>query len=128
MANGRSSPPITTVMTKPEAGQNRGKQSRFFAGAKTNTKANAKTKQQQKPTTTTTAAGEDDCVQEFKAFARGGNYSLGLLNRVWPSIMQEYAVPEQQLDRLLDKAGLWIKLGKIRSFRHEEEDVPQWRD
>jgi hypothetical protein len=111
-------------MTKPEAGQNRGKQSRFFAGAKTNTKANAKTKQQQQPTTT--AAGEDDCVQEFKAFARGGNYSLGLLNRVWPSIMQEYAVPEQQLDRLLDKAGLWIKLGKIRSFRHEEEDVPQW--
>ena len=116
-------------MTKPEAGQNRGKQSRFFAGPKATTKANAKTKQQQqKPTTTTTAAGEDDCVQEFKAFARGGNYSLDLLNRVWPSIMQAYAVPEQQLDRLLDKAGLWIKLGKIRSFRHEEEDVPQWRD
>ena len=122
MANGRSSPPITTVMTKPEKSQNGGKKSRFFAGPK----ANAKTKQQQQPTTT--AAGEDDCVQEFKAFARGGNYSLGLLNRVWASIMQEYAVPEQQLDRLLDKAGLWIKLGKIRSFRHEEEDVPQWRD
>ena len=121
MANGRSSPPITTVMTKPEKSQNGGKKSRFFAGPKA-----TKTKQQQQPTTT--AAGEDDCVQEFKAFARGGNYSLGLLNRVWPSIMQEYAVPEQQLDRLLDKAGLWIKLGKIRSFRHEEEDVPQWRD
>jgi len=107
-------------MTKPKAGQNGGKKSRFFAGTKT--------KQQQKPTTTTAAGEEDCCVQEFKAFARGGNYSLDLLNRVWPSIMQEYAVPEQQLDRLLDKAGLWIKLGKIRSFRNEEEDVPQWRD
>ena len=103
-------------MTKPEKSQNEGKQSRFFAGAKAKNK-------QQKPTT----AGEEDCVQEFKAFARGGNYSLGVLNRVWPNIMQEYAVPEQQLDRLLDKAGLWIKLGKIRSYRHEEEDSPQWQ-
>ena len=113
-------------MTKPEKSQKEGKKSRFFAGAKANTKANTNTNaknKQQKPTT----AGEEDCVQEFKAFARGGNYSLGLLNRVWPSIMQAYAVPEQQLDRLLDKAGLWIKLGKIRSYRHEEEDAPQWQ-
>jgi len=103
-------------MTRPEKSQE-GKQSRFFAG---------KNKAQKKAEAELTSE-EKDCVQEFKAFARGGNYSINLLNRVWPSIMQEYRVPEKQLDRMLDKAGLWIKLGKIKSYKHEE-DVPQWHD
>ncbi len=107
-------------MTKPEKSLE-GKQSRFFFG-----KNHAKNHAKKDPNAELTLE-EEDCVQEFKAFARGGNYSINLLNRVWPSIMQEYCVPEKQLDRLLDKAGLWIKLGRIRSYKHEE-DVPQWHE
>jgi hypothetical protein len=64
---------------------------------------------------------EADCVEEFKAFARGGLYSINLLNRVWPNIMKEYNVDERQLDRLLHRAGLYIRMGKIKSSKCPEE-------
>lgn len=64
---------------------------------------------------------EADCIEEFKAFARGGLYSINLLNRVWPNILKEYNVNERQLDKLLHKAGLYIRMGKIKSLRYTED-------
>ena len=65
--------------------------------------------------------GDADCIEEFKAFARGGLSSTNLLNRIWPNILKEYNVEEKQIDRLLHKAGLYIRMGKIKSFEHVED-------
>jgi hypothetical protein len=47
--------------------------------------------------------------------------STNLLNRIWPNILKEYNVEEKQLDRLLHKAGLYIRMGKIKSFEYVED-------
>jgi hypothetical protein len=65
--------------------------------------------------------GEENCIQEFKAFARGGLYSIDLLQRVWPNILLEYNVHPKNLDQLLDKAGLYMRLGRIRSSKFNED-------
>jgi hypothetical protein len=80
-----------------------------------------KAKKLSKVSKTIINAGEVDCVEEFKAFARGGLYSTNLLNRIWPNILKEYNVEEKQLDKLLHKAGLYIRMGKIKSLRHIED-------
>jgi hypothetical protein len=71
-----------------------------------------------------TKVEDEECVKEFKAFARGGAYSLDLLGRVWPNILREYKVDSDKLDTLLHKAGLYMRLGKIKSLRHEDPESP----
>jgi hypothetical protein len=68
-----------------------------------------------------TDINETSCIEEFKAFARGGLYSINLLNRVWPNILKEYEVDERHLDKLLHKAGLYIRMGKIKSSKYIED-------
>lgn len=76
---------------------------------------------QPSPKNDVTESRPDECIQEFKAFARGGLYSINLLNRVWPNILKEYSVHERQLDKLLHEAGLYIRMGKIKSSRCSED-------
>ncbi len=83
--------------------------------------AKNKAKKSSKVSETIINAGDADCIEEFKTFARGGLYSTSLLNRIWPNILKEYNVEEKQLDRLLHKAGLYIRMGKIKSLSHVED-------
>jgi len=65
---------------------------------------------------------EQDVILEFKAFAAGGQGSLDILQRVWPNILREYKVDSIYLDPLLHKAGLYMRIGKIKSFRCQDGD------
>jgi hypothetical protein len=83
--------------------------------------AKFKAKKSSKVSETIINTGDADCIEEFKAFARGGLSSTNLLNRIWPNILKEYNVEEKQIDRLLHKAGLYIRMGKIKSFEYVED-------
>jgi hypothetical protein len=65
---------------------------------------------------------EQEVLFELKAFAAGGQCSLEVLQRVWPNILREYKVESMQIDRLLFKAGLFMRMGKIKSFRCQDDD------
>jgi hypothetical protein len=65
---------------------------------------------------------EDECVTEFKAFARGGNYSIELLGKVWKNIMREYGVDQRRFTKLLRRAGLYqSSSGRIALSNPEDE-------
>lgn len=66
---------------------------------------------------------EDMCVAEFKAFARGGLYSLSVLNKVWPNILREYGADSRRLTKMLNRAGLYqSSAGKICPFTPEDDE------
>jgi hypothetical protein len=60
---------------------------------------------------------KDDCVREFKAFAKGGQYAIDVLNKVWPNILLEYRVNKEDLPEILAKADLCMnRSGRIRTY------------
>ena len=56
----------------------------------------------------------EECVREFKAFARGGKCGVERLRKVYPSIMKEFRVSTDKLDLVLFKSGLRLHRGKVR--------------
>jgi hypothetical protein len=60
---------------------------------------------------------KEDCVLEFRAFARGGKYAIDVLNRVWPNILLEYQVDKKDLPDILADADLCMnRSGRIREY------------
>ncbi len=56
----------------------------------------------------------DDCIAEFKAFARGGDPGIERLNKVWTRIFDHYSVDTCDLDLVLESVGLATDLsGRI---------------
>ena len=62
-----------------------------------------------------TCPDDEECVQEFSAFARGGACGIERLQHTYENILKEYSMRTESLDSLLWRAGLQMRMGKISS-------------
>jgi hypothetical protein len=70
-------------------------------------------------------AEEELCLNEFRAFASGGNYAIDLLNNVWMNIAREYGVDIEKVPALFKRAGLVLTVsGRIFPADIDDNRVP----
>jgi hypothetical protein len=50
---------------------------------------------------------EYDCVQELNAFARGGEYAMQLLQKVYANIFKHYGISNDRVHDILRAASLY---------------------
>ena len=113
--------------------------SRFFKGNESRNKdgRNLKKKEREQITVITVTERqltdqEDDCVRELNAFARGGQYAMDILQKVYKNILEKYGVPMHDTHEILTRAGLYLdtfysvrllhKNGAVEDDDEEEEE------
>lgn len=62
----------------------------------------------------------EECVLDFKAFAKGGKGGMQQLEKVWKNIMKEHAIDTEQFPALLNRAGMCLNVsGRITPLEEE---------
>jgi hypothetical protein len=51
---------------------------------------------------------EYNCVQELNAFARGGEYAMQLLQKVYANILKHYGISNDRVHDIMKAASLYV--------------------